>query len=97
LLLWAERVEQKEAEASAQATAPATILPESSMDGQMLLSTPADQKIDLCPAQLGLDVSHAVCSICTAQLQHIVQSLLWGYWTDLSRAELTARVDWMLI
>ena len=67
------------------------------MDGQMLPSTPADQPIDLCSALCGLDVSQAVCSICPGQLQHIVQSLLWGYWTDLSRAELTKRVDWMLI
>jgi len=36
LLLWAEQVEQKEAEAAAQAIAPADILPESLMDGQML-------------------------------------------------------------
>ena len=63
------------------------------MDGQMLPSTPTNQPIDLCPALQGLDVSHAVCSICPGQLQHIVESLLRGYWTDLSRAELTARVD----
>jgi len=79
-LLWAEQVEQKEAEAAAQATAPADVLPESLMDGQMLPSTPADQPVDLCPALRGLDVSHAVCSICPGQLQHIIQSLLWGYW-----------------
>ena len=66
------------------------------MDGQMLLSTPDDQPVDLCSALWGLDVSQAVCSI-PRQLQHIVLSLLWGYWTDLSRAELTIRVDWMLI
>jgi len=96
-LLWAERVEQKETEAAAQATAPADVLPESSMDGQMLSSTPADQPVDLCPALRGLDVSHTVCSICPGQLKHIVQSLLRGYWMDLSRAKLTTRVDWMLI
>jgi len=71
-LLWVQRVEQKETEATAQATAPADVLPESSMDGQMLLSTPADQPIDLCPPVQGLDVSHAVYSICLTQLQHIV-------------------------
>jgi len=67
------------------------------MDGQMLLPTPTDQPIDLRLALRGLDVSHALCSICPGQLQHIVQSLLWGDWTDLSHAELTARVDWMLM
>jgi len=96
-LLWAERVEQKEAEAAAHATAPADVLPESSIDGQMLPSTPADQRVDLCPALWGLDVSHSVCSIYPGQFQHIVQSLLLGYWTDLSCAGLTARLDWMLI
>jgi len=96
-LLWAERVEQNGTEAAARATAPADVLPKSSMDGQMLPSTPADQPIDLCPALQGLDVSQAVCSICPGQFQHIVQSLLWGYWTDLSRDELTIRVAWMLI
>jgi len=35
-LSWAEQVEQKEAETAAQATAPADVLPESLMDGQML-------------------------------------------------------------
>jgi len=53
LLLLAERVEQKEAEAAALATAPADVLPESSIDGQMLPSTPADHPIDLCPALRG--------------------------------------------
>jgi len=96
-LLWVEQVEQKEAEAAAQATAPADVLPESLMDGQMLPSTPADQPIHLCPALRGLDMSHAVCSICPGQLQHIIQLLLQGYCTDLSRAEFTARFDWMLI
>ena len=48
-----ERVEQKEAEAAAQATAPADVLPESLMDGRMLPSTPADQSVDLCPALRG--------------------------------------------
>ena len=67
------------------------------MDGQMLPSTPADQPVDLYPALQVLDVSHTVCSICPGQLQHIVQSLLWGYWMDLSSAEFTARIDWMLI
>ena len=95
--MWVERVEQKEAEAAVHTTAPADVLLESSIDGQMLPATPADQHIDLCPALQGLDVSHSVCSICPGQFQHIVQSLLWGYWMDLSRAELTARVDWMLI
>ena len=52
-LLWAERVEKKEAEAAAHATAPADVLPESSIDGQTLLSTPADQLIDLCLALRG--------------------------------------------
>ena len=60
-LLWAERVEQKEAEAAARATAPADVLPVSSIDGQMLPSTPADQPIDLCLALWGLGMSHAVC------------------------------------
>ena len=78
MLLWAERLEQKKTEAAAQATAPANVLPESLMDGQMLLPTPADQPIDLCLALRGLDVSHTVCSICPGQLQHIVQSLLRG-------------------
>ena len=35
-LLWVEQVEQKEAEAAAQATAPDDVLLESLMDGQIL-------------------------------------------------------------
>jgi len=85
-LTWADKVEQKETEAAAQAIAPADVVPESSMDVQMLPSTPADQPVDLCLALCGLDVSHTVCSICPGHLQHIVQSLLRGYWMDLHRA-----------
>jgi len=66
------------------------------MDGQMLPSTHADQPVDLCSALWGLDVSQAVCSICPGQLQHIVQSLLWGIGRT-STVLSSPKVDWMLI